>query len=179
MNSKSPQTSQATSTSSLLRLSRNIRELSSNGNGYDDAWVEEAKRRGLPNYVSTVDAVEHYDDEKNIKLFEEFKVLSKTEVESRREILLDNYSKIINIEALTMLDMAKKQIIPAAFKFSKQLADAMVSKKEIGVNYDAEKRLADKVSEDSAVLTRLQRLTERSFTAENTELLTLPRPRTR
>ena len=130
----------------LVKTIKEHKRVIFNGNGYDDAWVEEAKRRGLPNYVSTVDAVEHYDDEKNIKLFEEFKVLSKTEVESRREILLDNYSKIINIEALTMLDMAKKQIIPAAFKFSKQLADAMVSKKEIGVNYDAEKKLADKVS---------------------------------
>lgn len=130
----------------LVKTIKEHKRVIFNGNGYNESWVEEAKRRGLPNYVSTVDAVEHYNDEKNVKLFEEFKVLSRTEVESRREILLENYSKIINIEALTMLDMTKKQIVPAALKFSKQLADSMVSKKDIGVNYDAEKRLADKIS---------------------------------
>ena len=77
-----------------------------NGNGYDASWVEEAARRGLPNYVSTVDAVPHYTDEKNVKMFEMFKVYTRTELESRTEIILENYSKVINIEALTMLDMA-------------------------------------------------------------------------
>jgi glutamine synthetase len=130
----------------LARTIKEHKRVIFNGNGYDDSWIEEATKRGLPNYVSTVDAVAHYDDEKNVKLFEGFKVLTRTEIESRKEILLENYSKIINIEGLTMVDMTRKQIVPAAFAFSKQLADAMVSKKEIGVNYDAEKKLADKVS---------------------------------
>lgn len=130
----------------LVKTIKEHKRVIFNGNGYDDSWIEEAKKRGLPNYVSTVDAVVHYTDEKNVKMFEEFKVLSRTELESRKEIILENYSKIINIEALTMVDMTRKQIVPAAFTFSKQLADAMVSKKEIGVNYDAEKKLADKVS---------------------------------
>ena len=96
-----------------------------NGNGYDASWVEEAAKRGLPNYVSTVDAVPHYTDEKNVKMFEMFKIYTRTELQSRTEIILENYSKIINIEALTMLDMAKKQILPAGMGFAKELADSV------------------------------------------------------
>ena len=117
-----------------------------NGNGYDASWVEEAARRGLPNYISTVDAVPHYTDEKNVKMFEMFKVYTKTELESRTEIILENYSKVINIEALTMLDMAKKQILPAGMEFAKVLCDSVNSKKSAGVSADLEKKLADKVS---------------------------------
>lgn len=130
----------------LVKTIKEHKRIIFNGNGYDESWIEEAKRRGLPNLVSTVDAVPHFTDEKNIKVFEEFKVLTRTEIVSRTEILLENYSKIINIEALTMIDMTRKEIIPAAFTFSKELADSMVSKKTIGVNFDAEKRVADKVS---------------------------------
>lgn len=130
----------------LLETIKNHKTVIFNGNGYDQSWVEEAEKRGLPNYVSTVDAVPHYTDEKNVKLFEEFKVYTRTEIESRTEILLENYSKIINIEALTMVDMARKQIIPAGLTFSKNLADAVVAKKSVSINYDTEKKLADKVS---------------------------------
>ena len=117
-----------------------------NGNGYDESWVEEAKRRGLPNLISTVDAVPHYTDDKNVAIFEEFKILTRTEIRSRQEILLENYSKIINIEALTMVDMARKQIIPAGLEFTKTLADSMVAKNSVGVSFEAEKKLADKAS---------------------------------
>ena len=117
-----------------------------NGNGYDASWVEEAARRGLPNYVSTVDAVPHYTDEKNVKMFELFKVYTRTELESRTEIILENYSKVINIEALTMLDMAKKQILPAGLEFAKDLCDSVNAKKSAGVASDLEKKMADKVS---------------------------------
>ncbi len=117
-----------------------------NGNGYDASWVEEAARRGLPNYVSTVDAVPHYTDEKNVRMFEMFKVYTRTELESRTEIILENYSKVINIEALTMLDMAKKQILPAGLEFAKELCDSVNSKKSAGVAADLEKKMADKVS---------------------------------
>ena len=117
-----------------------------NGNGYDASWVEEAARRGLPNYVSTVDAVPHYTDEKNVKMFEMFKVYTRTELESRTEIILENYSKVINIEGLTMLDMAKKQILPAGLEFAKELCDSVNSKKSAGVSADLEKKMADKVS---------------------------------
>ncbi|MDE6595971.1 MAG: glutamine synthetase type III, partial [Oscillospiraceae bacterium] len=117
-----------------------------NGNGYDEAWVKEAEKRGLPNLVSTVDAVPHYTDDKNVAIFEEFKVLTRTEIESRKEILLENYSKIINIEALTMVDMARKQILPAGIEFAKKLADSIAVKKSLGISFDAEKALADKAS---------------------------------
>ncbi len=117
-----------------------------NGNGYDASWVEEAARRGLPNYATTVDAVPHYTDDKNVKMFEMFKVYNRTELESRTEIILENYAKVLNIEALTMLDMAKRQILPAGMEFAKKLADSVVAKKAADINYELEKKLADKVS---------------------------------
>jgi len=117
-----------------------------NGNGYDESWVVEAEKRGLPNYVSTVDAVPHYTDEKNIKMFEMFKVYTRTELESRTEIILENYSKVLNIEALTMIDMSRKNILPAGMKFAKSLVDSVVAKNAAGVDSSVEKKLADKVS---------------------------------
>ncbi len=82
-----------------------------NGDGYDDAWVTEATKRGLLNLKTTPDALAHMLDDKNIELFDKHKVYSRTELEARHEVLLENYSKIINIEALTMLDMARKRHI--------------------------------------------------------------------
>jgi glutamine synthetase len=84
-----------------------------NGNGYSEEWVEEAARRGLPNIKSMVEASETLTTEKSIKLFEKFGIFTKAELESREEVLYETYSKTINIEALTMVDMAKKQYIPA------------------------------------------------------------------
>ncbi|MCH5348930.1 MAG: glutamine synthetase III, partial [Oscillospiraceae bacterium] len=130
----------------LIETIKENKQVIFNGNGYDESWIAEAKKRGLPNLVSTVDAVPHYTDDKNVAIFEEFKVLTRTEIQSRQEILLENYSKIINIEALTMVDMARKQIIPAGLEFTKNLADSMVAKKSVGVSFDAEKVLADKAS---------------------------------
>ncbi len=123
-----------------------------NGNGYDASWVEEAARRGLPNYVSTVDAVPHYTDDKNVMMFEMFKVYTRTELESRTEIILENYSKIINIEALTMLDMAKKQILPAGMKFVKFLSESINAKTAAGIPADLEKKLANRVSALNAAI---------------------------
>ena len=117
-----------------------------NGNGYDDAWLAEAERRGLPNYATTVDAVPHYTDPKNIELFEKFGVYTRTELESRTEILLENYYKVLNIEALTMVDMAKKQILPAGIRYSKLLADAVNSKKAAGIDTEIETECAKKAS---------------------------------
>ncbi len=131
-----------------------------NGNGYDDAWLKEAEKRGLPNYPSTVDALPHYTDEKNVKMFEKFGVYTKTELESRTEILLENYLKTLNIEALTMIDMAKKDILPTGMKFAKALTDAVLAKKAAGVDADVELALANKVSgltkSISAAITELE-----------------------
>ena len=99
-----------------------------NGDGYDDAWVKEAKKRGLSNYKTTPDAVAHLLDEKNVELFKRHKVFSVIELEARHEVRLENYSKLIHIEALTMLDMANKDILPAMSKFTKDLADAITAK---------------------------------------------------
>jgi glutamine synthetase len=96
-----------------------------NGNGYSQEWVEEAAKRGLPNVTSTVDATLVLKREPIINLYEKHNVLNKTEVESRYEIYLEQYCKQINIESLTMIDIAKRQIIPAAVKFSTQLANSI------------------------------------------------------
>ncbi|MCI5751139.1 MAG: glutamine synthetase III [Oscillospiraceae bacterium] len=117
-----------------------------NGNGYDDAWIAEAAKRGLPNYATTVDAIPHYTDAKNVEMFEKFGVYTKAELESRTEILLENYYKVLNIEALTMVDMSRKQIIPAGIRFAKALTDTVASKKAAGVDAEIELALANKVS---------------------------------
>ena len=100
-----------------------------NGNGYDDAWKEEASRRGLLNLPSTPDAMKHMLDEKNIRLFTKHKVLSKVEMEMRHEIYLENYCKILNVEALTMEDMVREEILPAISAYTHELARSALDKK--------------------------------------------------
>ncbi len=89
-----------------------------NGNGYEDAWIEEAERRGLSNFRTTPEALVHYMDEANVKLFTENKVLSESEMRARAEIYFENYCKVLNVEALTMVDMTRRSILPAASKFA-------------------------------------------------------------
>ena len=107
-----------------------------NGNGYDDAWIMEALKRGLPNLKTTPDCMPSFLSEKSIKLFTSHCVLTETEIKSRYEIVMENYSKVINIEALTMLDMAKKDIMPAVSAYSKALSDAANAKKTLLPNVD-------------------------------------------
>ena len=126
---------------------KNHKRIIFNGNGYDDSWIEEADKRGLLNLKTTPDALPYFKTEENIELFERQKVLSKEEVESRYEILMDEYEKEINIEALTMLDIAKKDILPAASKFSRELTDTIANKKAIGIDLTYELETAKKVSE--------------------------------
>ncbi len=102
-----------------------------NGNNYAAEWVTEAEKRGLLNLTSTVETLPHFVKEKNIKLFTAHKVFSETEIHSRYEILLENYIKVISIEAFTMLDMARKDILPAVLAYSKAVADTAVSKKAL------------------------------------------------
>ncbi|MBE7016118.1 MAG: glutamine synthetase type III [Ruminococcaceae bacterium] len=119
------------------------------GNGYDDAWIAEAEARGLSNLKTTPDALPCYIAEKNIKLFTEHKVFTETEMHARYEINLENYTKIIGIEARTMLDMAKKDILPAVSSFVKTLCDTVISRKsaisEVPCTY--EERLIRDLSE--------------------------------
>ena len=118
-----------------------------NGNGYDDAWIKEAEERGLSNLKSTPEALSHLLDEKNIELYTKNKVFSEKELRSRYEILLGSYSKVINIEALTMIDMAKKLIIPAVSKYTKDLLKTEKIKNELGVVTCYEKEIGNKLSE--------------------------------
>ncbi len=109
---------------------KNHKRILFNGNGYDEEWLKEAENRGLSNLKTTPDALTHFLDDKNIKLFSENKVFSATEMRARSEIMFEGYCKIMNIEALTMIDMVKGDVIPAVRKYMKTLADTLISVKE-------------------------------------------------
>ncbi len=113
-----------------------------NGNNYSDEWLEMASERGLSNLKNTVEAVSAYSDKKNIDLFEEFKVLSSTELLSRANILFENYAKTINIEALTLIDMVRKMIIPACNKYLNSLAGEVSKIKSVLPTIDLNSQLA-------------------------------------
>ena len=104
-----------------------------NGNGYDEAWIKEAEKRGLSNYSSTPEALSHYLDRKSIKVFIDNDVLNESECRSRSEIYFEKYYKTINIEALTMLDMLKKDILPALFSYERQLKDSLLKDRELSL----------------------------------------------
>ena len=105
-----------------------------NGNNYSEEWQEEAARRGLLNLKTTVDAVPRFILPDNIDLFTRHGIFTATEIHSRYEILLDNYSRVLNIEALTMLDMANKEILPATLRYAGDLAQGLKAKKDIGLD---------------------------------------------
>ena len=128
-----------------------------NGNGYSDAWVEEAERRGLPNIRSMVEAIPALTTDKAVNMFGKFKVFTKAELESRAEIKFESYAKAINIEARTMIDMASKQIIPAIIKYTKDLADTVVIVKEAGADASVQ---ADLLAEVSGLLTETKKALE-------------------
>ena len=107
-----------------------------NGNGYDNSWVEEAEKRGLANLKTTPDALKHLMDTKNVLLFTGHRIFSKEELAARYDIMMENYCKIINIEALTMLDMARKDILPAMSDYCKELAETISSKKAVCADID-------------------------------------------
>ena len=97
-----------------------------NGNNYAPEWVEEAARRGLPNLPTMLDAVETLTTEKSIKLFEKFNIFTKAELESRKEILFETYSKTLNIEANCLREMIKRQILPSEISYMNELADTVL-----------------------------------------------------
>ena len=126
-----------------------------NGNGYSDEWVAEAERRGLPNIRSMVEAIPELTKKESVRMFEKFGVFTKAELESREEVKYENYTKTINIEAKTMIDMASKQIIPAVVKYTKVLADSINAVKAAGVNeVTVQKKLLE---ETSALLKQTQK----------------------
>ena len=117
-----------------------------NGNNYAPEWVAEAEKRGLLNLRTTPDALPYFIRQENIDLFTRHGVFSKTEMLSRYEILMENYAKILHIEALTMLDMAKKDILPAALKSAADLAGAILEKEKAGLTAKTERALGAKIS---------------------------------
>lgn len=125
-----------------------------NGNGYSDEWIKEAEKRGLLNLKTTVDAIPHYKDEKNVKLFEKHNIFSRVETVSRTDILLEEYAKTINIEAVTMLHVANKEIIPAVIAYLNEVSATAATKKSIcsSISCDCEEGL---ISEISANLNQL------------------------
>ena len=102
-----------------------------NGDGYSQEWVDEAARRGLLNLKTTSDALPHFLNEKNVKLFQKHKVHTKTEMEARYEIQMEDYCKVLNIEVMTMLEMVKREITPAVINFTKDVADSALSMKNL------------------------------------------------
>ena len=127
-----------------------------NGNGYGDEWPIEAEKRGLLNLKSTPDALPHYTDEKNVKLFATHGVYTAVEMKSREEILLEEYAKTIHIEALTAIDMLGKQIVPAVIEYSSKLANTVATKKAIGVDAPAEAAMVKTLTDKTAALVEAQ-----------------------
>ena len=119
-----------------------------NGNGYDETWIEEAEKRGLMNYRTTPDCMPHLLDKKNVEMLTSHKVFTETELKSRCEIMLDNYCKTVVIEANTMVDMARRQILPAVEAYVKELSKTAVAKKQFTPDASCgyEKKMVTKLS---------------------------------
>ena len=117
----------------VKRIYGNHKKVIFNGDGYSEDWQTEAAKRGLPNLKTVPDAVPHFADPKNLKLFTDHKILSEVEIRSRIEIMLENYSKTIGIEAMTMSDMVKKQILPAVQGYIAELSTNALNKKALGI----------------------------------------------
>ncbi len=132
-----------------------------NGNGYSQEWVEEAKRRGLPNIPNMIAAAEALTTPKAVALFEKFGIFTRAELESRKEIVYDYYAKTINIEAQTMIDMAGRQIIPACMHYEKELAETVVAVRGAGADTSTEeRRLAQVAAHINEAQKALEDLTE-------------------
>ncbi len=123
-----------------------------NGNNYSDEWVVEAEKRGLSNLRTTVDALPTFILPKNEELFSKHGIFTKAELHSRYEIILEGYCKTINIEALTMIDMVKKIVLPAVIGYQKEIADAMIAKDSCGINVETERAILENVSGLSATM---------------------------
>jgi len=131
----------------LKSVIKEHRRIIFNGDGYSPEWVKEAERRGLPNYVSTVDCMPHYTDEKNVRIFRKFEIYNLNEVTARKEIHLEKYSKTVRIEARTMVEMARKQLLPATMEHVKSLCDAIATKKQIGFTCNTDEKIAKKLND--------------------------------
>ena len=125
----------------VKRVIKEHKRIIFNGDGYADAWKVEAAKRGLTNLPTTVDALPHYTDEKNVKLFTKHKIYTEVEMQSRQDIILETYAKTINIEALTASDMVKRDILPAVSSYVAELASGVATKKAISDDIPCEAEL--------------------------------------
>ena len=125
----------------IKRVIKEHKRIIFNGDGYADAWKAEAAKRGLTNLPTTVDALPHYTDEKNVKLFTKHKIYTEVEMQSRQDIILETYAKTINIEALTASDMVKRDILPAVSSYVAELASGVAAKKAISDDIPCEAEL--------------------------------------
>ena len=132
----------------IKKTIKNHKRIIFNGNGYDDKWIAEAEKRGLLNLKTTPDAMPKICDKKNVDMLTSHGIFTETEIYSRRDIMLDNYIKQVNIEALTMIDMSRKEILPAIAKFAADTAsDVAVKKSVASVECGYETRIIEKLSE--------------------------------
>ncbi len=133
----------------IRRTLKKHRRIIFNGDGYTDEWIGEAEKRGLLNLKSTPEALKRYTLKKNVELFKRNRIFSEKEVKARQEILLENYVKIIDLEALTMLDMAKKDILPGVSAFTGELAETIQRKRAVSkdIRVEAEIKLLNKLSD--------------------------------
>ena len=157
----------------MLQYISEHRKIIYGGNGYSEEWLEEAKRRGLPNLPSMVDAIPALVTEKSIRMFERFGVFSEPELHSRAEIKYETYNKALNIEALTMIDMAVKQILPAVIKYTGTLSQIIESLHAIGANADVQTELLTDISsllsEANGAVKILREVTAEAGTIESNE----------
>ena len=157
----------------LKQIANEHRRIIFNGDNYTDEWVEEAKRRGLPNIRSTVESLETIMDKENVAIFKRHGVLTEAELHARTEILLEAYSMSINIEAMTMLNMARRQILPACIEYSSVLGSAVGAVRSAGIKTPPQKKLLENVcrliaqlskniSELEKIVARVQKIADTS-----------------
>ena len=148
----------------IKKLAEEHQRIVFNGNGYSDAWVEEARRRGLPNIKSMVEAIPALVTDKAVNLFEKFGVFTRAELWSRAEIQYEGYSKAINIEARAMIDIASKHIIPAVMRFARNLAGTANEIRQAGADVTVPMNLLKEttqlLSETKLALAKLEEVTE-------------------
>ena len=142
-----------------------------NGNGYSEEWVEEAERRGLPNIKNMVDALGCLTEEYAVELFERHKVMTRVELTSRQEVGYESYAKAINIEARTMIDMAKKEIIPAVIKYTTTVAQSVAAVKAVGADASVQEESLAEISKNlvamNAALEKLEAVTDKAAAIED------------
>ena len=138
----------------VVRTIKEHKRIIFNGNNYTDEWAKEAKKRGLLNLRNSAEALPHFADKKNIELFERNQVFTEREVVTRTEIMLENYGKVLSIEALTMIEMGKKDIYPAVNEYILELCKVIKSKKAVSdaVDTSAEEAIVAKLSADNAAM---------------------------